>query len=87
MFLTSDIWWHIMYLIQVNILICLILKGLLQRVQTAVETFIYWDEEVRTYEQREVCEQQYFFIGYKKTDNQEGDENKESHQLREKYRY
>ena len=34
-----------------------ILKGLLQRVQAAVETFLYWDEEVRAYEQREVCDQ------------------------------
>ena len=64
MSLTSDFRWHDMYWIQVKILIFLILKGLLQRVQTAVETFIYWDEEVRTYEQREVCEQQYFFIHY-----------------------
>ena len=34
-----------------------ILKGLLQRVQAAVETFLFWDEEVRAYEQREVCDQ------------------------------
>ncbi|XP_020616424.1 uncharacterized protein LOC110054378 [Orbicella faveolata] len=27
--------------------------GLLQRVQAAVETFLFWDEEVRAYEQRE----------------------------------
>lgn len=28
-------------------------EGLLQRVQAAVETFLFWDEEVRAYEQRE----------------------------------
>lgn len=30
------------------------LQGLLQRVQAAVEKFLFWDEEVRAYEQRKV---------------------------------
>ena len=35
----------------------LILKVLLQRVQTAVEKFLFWDEQVRAYEQMKVGDQ------------------------------